>query len=130
MSITGRPWIGKNALVADCWQGGGVTGMQRFNGWTDDVWIRLEAVFEDGRALIVSEVGASGRSDLKTPPGAAYGLPPAEGKTLFARLQSALCQDQMHAAARPDRVFRRCGTQRPLKIQEPRQSRAFSAKPP
>ena len=75
--------------------------------------VRLEAVFEDGRASVITEIGEVERSDLETLPGTAFGLTLAEGKTLFAQLQSAICQDQVHAAARLDRVCRGCGTQRP-----------------
>jgi hypothetical protein len=75
--------------------------------------VRLEAVFEDGRASIISEIGTIEWSDLQASTGAAFGLTLAEGKTLFARLQSAICQDQIHAAARFDRVCCHCGTQRP-----------------
>jgi hypothetical protein len=75
--------------------------------------VRLEAVFEDGRASVVSEIGAVERSDLETSPSTAFGLTLAEGKTLFAQIQSAICQDQVHAAARLDRVCGGCGIQRP-----------------
>ena len=75
--------------------------------------VRLEAVFEDGRASIISEIGVVERPDLEASPGMGFGLTLAEGKTLIAQLQSAICQDQIHAAARFDRVCRGCGTQRP-----------------
>ena len=61
--------------------------------------VRLETVFEDGGASVFSEVCAVERSDLETSPGTAFGLALAEGKTLFAQLQSAICKDQVHAAA-------------------------------
>jgi hypothetical protein len=51
--------------------------------------VRLEAVFEDGRVPIISEIGAVERSDLETSPGTVFGLTLAEGKTLFARFQSS-----------------------------------------
>jgi hypothetical protein len=46
--------------------------------------VRLEAVFEDGRASVISEIGTVERSDLEPLPGAAFGLTLAEGKALFA----------------------------------------------
>jgi hypothetical protein len=59
--------------------------MERINAWNDEVVVRLEAVFEDGRASVITEIGAVERSDLETLPGTAFGLTLAEGKTLFAR---------------------------------------------
>jgi hypothetical protein len=75
--------------------------------------VRLEAVFEDGRASVISEIGTIERSDLQASTSTAFGLTLAEGKTLIAQLQSAICQDQVHATARFDRVCRGCRIQRP-----------------